>query len=341
MILDHIYRESRMRPELQYEIVWVPIIDNSVPWTDAEQHKFEQLQSLMSWYTLHHPKVMEPAAIRYIKEVWKFAKKMILVSLDPQGKVACPNALHMYLIWGNMAFPFTTMKEESLWREESWRLELFVDSIEPRILDWIPQGKYICVYGGEDIDWIRAFTDNAKQVAATAGIDLELMYVGKTNAKERMRKITGNISEENLSHFLPDLTSMWYFWTRLECMLYSKMQHGRSVERDIIMQEVMTVLSFDGSDQGWATMWFGSHEMARGKGDTILECFQMFQEWEENARIKGFLPALKEHLQQLHTPHHCNRLILPGVEGGIPESVVCAECGRTMEKYFMYRCCTD
>lgn len=137
MILDHIYRESRMRPELQYEIVWVPIIDNSVPWTDAEQHKFEQLQSLMSWYTLHHPKVMEPAAIRYIKEVWKFAKKMILVSLDPQGKVACPNALHMYLIWGNMAFPFTTMKEESLWREESWRLELFVDSIEPRILDWV------------------------------------------------------------------------------------------------------------------------------------------------------------------------------------------------------------
>lgn len=126
-----------MRPELQYEIVWVPIIDNSVPWTDAEQHKFEQLQSLMSWYTLHHPKVMEPAAIRYIKEVWKFAKKMILVSLDPQGKVACPNALHMYLIWGNMAFPFTTMKEESLWREESWRLELFVDSIEPRILDWV------------------------------------------------------------------------------------------------------------------------------------------------------------------------------------------------------------
>lgn len=205
----------------------------------------------------------------------------------------------------------------------------------------IPQGKYICVYGGEDMDWIKRFTETAKEVAAAAGIDLELVYVGKSNAKERVRKITATISKDGLSHFLPELTSMWYFWTRLECMLYSKMQHGKNVENDLIMQEVMTVLSFDGSDQGWATMWFGSNEMARAKGDTILECVLTYQEWEESARIKGFVPALKEHLQQLHTPHHCNRLILPGIEGGIPEKVVCAECGRPMEKYFMYRCCTD
>lgn len=136
-ILDHIYQKSRTRPEFQYEIVWVPIIDKSIPWTDAHQHKFEQLQSMMSWYTLQHPKIMEPAAIRYIKEVWHFAKRMILVVLDPQGKVASLNALHMFLIWGNIAFPFTAIKEDALWREETWRLELFVDNIDPDILNWV------------------------------------------------------------------------------------------------------------------------------------------------------------------------------------------------------------
>lgn len=342
VILDHIYRQSRTRPEFQYEIVWIPIIDKSVQWTEAHQQKFEQLQSMMSWYTLHHPTIMEPAAIRYIKEVWKFAKRMILVVLDPQGKVASLNALHMFLIWGNVAFPFTVMKEEALWRDnETWSLELFVDDTDPQIIDWIPQGKYICLYGGENIDWIKRFTHTAKEVAMAAQIDLELVYVGKKNAKERVRKITAIISKEGLSHFLPDLTSMWYFWTRLESMLYSKMQHGRNVENDLIMPEVMTMLSFDGSDQGWATMWFGSTEMARAKGDMISESLEKFQEWEENARMKGFVPALREHLLQLQTPHHCNRLILPGVEGGIPERVVCAECGKPMEKYFMYRCCTE
>ncbi|XP_021720195.1 protein SIEVE ELEMENT OCCLUSION B-like [Chenopodium quinoa] len=341
MILNQIYRKSRSKPELQYEIVWIPIIDKTVPWSDALQQRFEQLESMMSWYTLHHPKIMEPAAIRYIREVWNFEKKMILVTLDPQGKVVCQNALHMYLIWGNIAYPFTTMKEEALWRDESWTLELFVDDIKPEILDWAHEGRYVCVYGGEDMEWIKRFTHTAKEVAAAAGITLELVYAGKSNAKERMRKIVTTIDRDGLSHYLPDLNSMWYFWIRLECMLYSKMQHGKGVESDPIMQEVMTVLSFDGSDQGWATMWFGLTDMARSKGDTILDCLMMFEDWKENASRIGFLPALKEHLQALHTPHHCNRLILPGVGGGIPERVVCAECGRPMEKYFMYRCCTD
>lgn len=341
MILDLIYRQSRGKPEFPYEIVWLPIADKTAPWTEAHEQRFEQLQSAMPWYTLQHPKLLEPAVIRYIKEVWHFAKKMILVVLDPQGKVACPNALHMMLIWGNFAFPFTAMKEDALWRDETWRLELLVDNIDPNILDWMAQGKHVCLYGGEDIDWIRRFTDKAKEVSATAGIDLELVYVGKSKAKERMRKITDIIHKEQLSHYWPDPTTYWYFWTRLECMLYSKMHHGKGVENDRIMQEVMTILSFDGSDQGWATMWFGSVEVARAKGDLIQDSFTRFEEWEESAKVKGFVIALREFLLELHTPHHCNRLILPGIEGGIPEKVVCAECGRAMEKYFMYRCCTD
>lgn len=206
----------------------------------------------------------------------------------------------------------------------------------------ITKGKIICLYGGEDIEWIRKFTAAAKAVAKVANISLELVYVGKNNTKERVRKNTAIITAEQLSHYWPDLTHIWFFWTRIESMLYSKLQHGKTVENDPVMQEVMTMLSFDGSDQGWALVCRGSgDEMARAKGDLVLTSMLEFDKWKEDAEQNGFVPALKDYLQRLHTPQHCNRLILPGINGGIPEKVVCAECGRPMEKYLMYRCCTD
>ena len=168
-----------------------------------------------------------------------------------------------------------------------------------------------------------------------------MLYVGKSNPKEKARKINGVIVNENLSHVLPDLTLIWFFWVRLESMWHSKVQHKRTVENDTIMQEIMTMLSFDGSDQGWAVISKGPAEMAKAKGDTILKAFEEFDLWSTNANENGFMPAMVDHLHELHSPFHCNRLILPGTTGSIPERVVCAECGRLMEKFIMYRCCTD
>ncbi|KAF8390540.1 hypothetical protein HHK36_025067 [Tetracentron sinense] len=343
-ILEQMYRESRHDPtrlESQYEIVWIPILDRTTPLTDAYKMQFDKLQSMMPWYSVHHPSLVEPAVMKYIKEVWRFTKKPLLVVLDPQGKVVCRNALHMIWIWGSVAFPFTSAREEALWKEESWKLELLVDGIDQNILTWISGGKYICLYGGEDMEWIQKFTMEARKVARDAGIPLEMVYVGKSNPKERVRKNVTTIMVDKLSHCWADLTSIWFFWVRLESMWHSKMQHGKTVENDVIMQEIMTMLSFDGSEQGWAVISRGSAEMAKAKGDTILQCLTEFDSWKENAVPDRFVPALNEHLHKLHTPHHCNRLILPGITGHIPERVVCADCGRPMEKFIMYRCCID
>ncbi|KAK6795055.1 hypothetical protein RDI58_008508 [Solanum bulbocastanum] len=342
LVLSQIYLESRSRPEFQYEIVWLPIVDRSKGWNDSQEQKFKELQALMPWYTLHHPSLLEPAIVKFVKEKWNFSKKMMLVTLDPQqGKVACPNAIHMAWIWGNLAYPFTISKEESLWNMESWRLELVVDGIDPNLIDWMASGKFICLYGGEDMDWIRNFTKSARSVAQRAGIDLQMLYVGKSNNKERVRRINSMITAENLSYCLMDLTSVWYFWTRIESMFYSKMQLGKTIQEDKVMQEVLTMLSFDGSDQGWALISRGSFEMARAKSQIITKTLEDYTIWEEDARSKGFVPALIDYFLQLHTPQHCNRLILPGLDGDIPEMIVCAECGRAMERFFMYRCCTD
>ncbi|OIT06340.1 PREDICTED: protein SIEVE ELEMENT OCCLUSION B-like [Nicotiana attenuata] len=342
LILATVYNESRGRSELQYEIVWLPISDRSREWNEGYEHKFKELQALMPWYTLHHPSLLEPAVIKFVKERWHFSKKMMLVALDPQqGKVVCQNAIHMAWIWGNLAYPFTMAKQEELWSIESWRLELVVDGIDQSIIEWMTAGKYICLYGGEDVEWIEKFTTSAKGVAHRAGIDLHMIYVGKSSNKDRVRRINSIIRKENLSYCLDDVMSVWYFWKRLESMFYSKMQLGKTIKDDKIMQEVLTMLSFDGSDQGWALISRGSFEMARAKSVVITKTLDDFHVWEEDAREKGFVLALIDYCLHLHTPQHCNRLILPGLDVDIPEMITCAECGRPMDKFFMYRCCTD
>ncbi|KAJ4961251.1 hypothetical protein NE237_021161 [Protea cynaroides] len=343
-ILDQMYRESRdlpIKPESQFEVVWLPVVERSLPWTEEKEIQFERLQPKMPWYSVYHPSLIDQAVIRYIKEVWLFNKKPILVVLDPQGRVVSPNALHMMWIWGSLAFPFTSMREEQLWREETWRLELLVDSIDPRILNWITEDRFICLYGGEDMDWIRKFTTTASRVAQAAKIQLEMVYVGKSNPKDRVRRNINEITTEKLSHCWPDLTSIWFFWIRLESMWYSKMQHGKTIENDHIMQEIMSMLVFDGSEQGWALISKGSGNMAKAKGDIILILFEQYEKWREFVDDRGFVGAANDHLEALRSPHHCSRLILPGSVGRIPDPIVCAECGRIMDKFLMYRCCTD
>ncbi|CAL1391622.1 unnamed protein product [Linum trigynum] len=344
-ILEQIYNEARIDPtrhDIQYEVVWLPILDPSVPWTDGKQKQFESLQATMPWYSVYHPSIIDPAAIKFVKEEWNFGEKTILVVLDPQVKVMSPNALHMMWIWGSAAFPFTIAREEALWKEESWRLELLVDGIDPTIVQWMSEDKYICLYGGEDTDWIRKFTSVLHAVGNAAGIPLEMVYVGKSNPKERVRKNIAAITAANMSHCWQDLTLVWYFWVRIESMWHSKNQLHKTVDNDPIMQEIMTLLSYDGSDDGWAILSRGSGgDLVRAKGSTFLTCLTEFSSWEKQVKETGFLPALKQHLMELHSPHHCNRLVLPGAAANAPERVVCSECGRAMEKFIMYQCCDE
>lgn len=72
------------------------------------------------------------------------------------------------------------------------------------------EGKYICLYGGEDIDWIQRFTTTMHAVAQAAQIPLEMLYVGKSNLKEKVRKNNTAIATQGVSHVLPDVTLVWW-----------------------------------------------------------------------------------------------------------------------------------
>lgn len=139
VIFEQMYLESRQdstRLESQYELVWIPLVDKAIPWAELKP-KLEKLRSTMSWYSIYDPSVLEPATIKYIKEVWLFKAKPILVVLDPLGKVVNLNALPMMWIWGSLAYPFSSSKEEALWNNETWGLVLLADTIDPSLLYWV------------------------------------------------------------------------------------------------------------------------------------------------------------------------------------------------------------
>ncbi|THF97047.1 protein SIEVE ELEMENT OCCLUSION B-like [Camellia sinensis] len=342
-ILEQIYSESRhhaTRMDNLYEMVWVPIVDRTVQWTDPMQKQFEDLQSTMPWYTVHHPSLIDRAVIRFVKEKWHLRNKPILVVLDPQGKVVSPNAIHMMWIWGSNAFPFTITREEALWREETWRLELLVNGTDQTILNWIKEGKYIFLYGGDDMEWIRRFTKTARSVAQAANIPLEMAYVGKSSKKEQIRRIINTINQDKLSYSWSDLM-IWFFWTRLESMLFSKIQLGRADDQDPTMQEIKKLLSYDKSG-GWAVLSKGADVVVNGHGTTMLPTLVEYDTWKGHVITKGFEKSFKDHHDMLHgVAHPCCRFEFPSMGGRIPESMKCPECQRTMEKYTTFLCCHD
>lgn len=338
-VLYQKYHESRKHH--QFEVVWLPVVDWSTPWDEATEKQFETNQSAMPWYSLSHPSFLDPAVIRYIKNEWRFNKKPMLVVLDPQGRVANPNALHMINIWGSRAFPFDSIREEDLWKAETWGMGLLADIIGTPVRDWTKDGKLIFLFGGEDIEWIRKFSKTVQDVAREANVtNLQMIYIGKSHPREKVHRNNTTIVAEKLSHTLQDLGLIRSFWVRLESMLLSKIQLGKAIEDDQIIREIRMMLSFDRSDQGWVVVSQGSAILAKAKGDILLRCFMEFDTWKDQVAPKGFILAMKDHLHALHSPSHY-RLILPGTSEGIPQKVVCAECGCPMEKFIMYRCCND
>ncbi|KAB2085026.1 hypothetical protein ES319_A05G374200v1 [Gossypium barbadense] len=343
-ILEQIYNESRIhatRLESQYEVVWIPIVDHSIiPMPEEMQTKFENLQSTMPWYSVQDPLFIKKPVIRFIKEVWHFRTKPILVVLDPQGKVVSPNAIHMMWIWGSTAFPFTSLREEALWREETWRLDLLVDGIDPTVLNWIKEEKYIFLYGGDDVEWVRRFANSARSVASASRIPLEMVYVGKSRKREHVKKVVGIINAEKLSYAWQDPTMVWFFWTRLESMLFSKIQLGRADDQDPVMQQIKKLLSY-GREGRWAVLSRGSNIVVNGHSTTVLPTLGGYDEWKVNIAELGFDMAFKEYHDKLHdVAHPCCRFQFPTIIR-TPENMRCPECHRVMEKYTSFICCHD
>ncbi|KAK6920495.1 Sieve element occlusion, N-terminal [Dillenia turbinata] len=338
-ILCDIY-EKENTADSSYEIVWFPIVDVSITWDAARLKKYEQLRLKMKWLSIENPLSIKAPVIRYVKEKWHFAKKTILTVLDTKGKVVEHNALHKVQVAGSFQTVFTIDGE--IWSEKTWNLQWLVRGIFDEITEWTREKKYVCLYGGEDIRWIKEFIAYTKKTATSAGVAIELVYMGTSTAAEHVDQII-KILPKDQTHTIKNRKSMWLFWTRLESMLRVKVHSGKTVKEDKLMREVLMTLTYDGSGQGWAVIGGGleTDTLIKAKGDLILECFAKFEQWKEKGSQKGmFLQAINEWLSKAHSEKkHCNKLTFPMIDGHVLDIVECPDCGQPMEKYVMYKCC--
>jgi hypothetical protein len=141
-ILGKLYQEAKSKGEVQYEVVWIPVVEKTISWDQEKQQKFEQILAMMPWYAMPEPSKIKAEVIKYIKNEWRFENKMILMPLDRQGKVGSLNALDMLLVRGNKAFSsIYNEKEESIWEaQQTWTLELLLGGIDNNfslVLDWV------------------------------------------------------------------------------------------------------------------------------------------------------------------------------------------------------------
>lgn len=197
------------------------------------------------------------------------------------------------------------------------------------------------MYGGDDLDWIRKFTATARAMASAARIPLEMVYVGKSHKKESVRRAIATITVEKLSYCWQDTTLMWFFWTRLESMLYSKIQLKKADDQDPMMQQIKKLLSCD-KDGSWALLCRGSKILTSGHGSTMVQTPADFDMWKGDIPSKGFDMSFKDYHDKLHVAaNNCCRFEFPIAAGRIPEGMRCPECHRLMEKYIAFLCCHD
>uniref|UniRef100_A0A7N0ZR48 Uncharacterized protein n=1 Tax=Kalanchoe fedtschenkoi TaxID=63787 RepID=A0A7N0ZR48_KALFE len=330
LFLRDTYIESKTSVQQDYEVGWVPILSGM--WTTSSEEKCAKLLQMMPWYMVEHPKFISEETKKFIRQVWKFKRRPIVVAIDQDGDVVCPNVIHMIYIWGSKAFPFTPLRERTLWNSAETRLDSLIFDFDPNMSRMLEDGKWVILYGGSDIEWSRKFTIQVRKVLSDACILTEMIYVGENR-------------ELDPQSYSLDLRKVGYFWTRLESILISRYQSisARDSGTDSILGEVKKLLSYKFAET-WACLRTSSSDsMVHGLGDVMLQGFIKFEMWERDIQTNEFAKEFQNHIEQLtrgsSSGHACRHIVLHTNDRDAVESLKCPSCDHSMEKKIRYGCC--
>ncbi|KAL9679078.1 hypothetical protein QQ045_016932 [Rhodiola kirilowii] len=329
--------------EAHCEFIWLPI--HSGPWITSSEEQYTKLLETMLWYTVHPPTFLTEESKRFIRDVWMFHRKPIAVVLNENGKVVCPNAMHLLYIWRDKAFPFTRMRERTLWAAET-RLSSIVLDFDTKISSMVEDSKWpIVLYGGYDVEWIRKFITCIRKISVDSGTSIEMIYVGKNAASENIREVISSMCVDMPQIYSPDSKKIWYFWKRLESLLISRYQMFGEAHHTIdpIIKEVKKFLSY-ASTESWACLITPSSDMIiHDLGDTMLQGFMEFKLWKQHLHSKDFSKIFLNHIEQLRqsqvSDRSCSRIVLNIDNKDVVQSLECPHCNHFMEKKVQYRCC--
>ena len=134
LLFQQIFDQAKL--DGSYEIVWVPIASSDT-WTCAEEESFDFLSNILPWFSIRQPWLLNSIVVNFINQEWNFNEEPLMVVLDKQGMVTNSNAVDMTLIWGARAYPFSISRENELWEEQTWNLQLLLDRIDPKVTKWV------------------------------------------------------------------------------------------------------------------------------------------------------------------------------------------------------------
>lgn len=187
------------------------------------------------------------------------------------------------------------------------------------------------------MDWIRKFTSLANEVVKGSGITLELIYVGKKHIE--------TIANENLSRFW-DVLKVRQFRARLFNIWYSKLLLCKTISNDTKLKHLRMLLGFDCSCQGWI-IGQGSKDLIVVNENIVLKSLHQLKESGITFTNQNFLSELEKVIETVERTvivgrkqcrHH---IVIPGTNGMNQENVVCVDCNHPMEKYVVFKCCTE
>ncbi|KAK6134885.1 hypothetical protein DH2020_031369 [Rehmannia glutinosa] len=333
-VLSEMYLTTGQKPK-EYEIVWIPVIEEKSLANPEKKKLFKEVQNTMPWLSLRDLSLLDPAVVKYIKDDWQFQRRSMIKVVYQQGRLSKNHdAMHMVFIWGCLAEPFSRKKEKDLWEKENWSVDLLLNNIETSAIEWALEGKFICLYGGEDTVWIQNFTTVVSDIFQQSQVPIMTLYLGTND-------MNAIVEQKKYSNIILDPMKIKLFWARLESIRQSRVQIGVLPESDEIIKEVFKMLSFGCSKRGWAIISKGSNEMAKGMGDIMLKALSEYDQWKGNVELKGFVTALEEYMGTIGTSYFCNKFIVPKTKNGLPEKMDCFECRREMRMSVRFTCCGD
>ncbi|KAK4398030.1 protein SIEVE ELEMENT OCCLUSION B [Sesamum angolense] len=332
-IFSEMYLATGKKPE-NYEILWVPMLErSSVTTPEKETLMFNDLRNKMKWLSFRDLSLLDPAIVEYIKVEWQFKRRSMIKVLDEKGRlVRNHDAAYMFFIWGTSAYPFTVTKETELWAEETWGVQLLLNYIVPSAIDWVKEGKHICLYGGANMEWIQAFTSTLLDVSRQAQIQLKMIYMDE-NVKTNDTTATSDVTLDPMQTMA--------FRGRLHSIWQSRAQSGMLPESDKIILDVLKMVGLHDSGRGWAIVSSGAKEMAIGMGDTALKALSEYDKWKGFVVSKGFVPALAEYMSSLGASKLCTTFAVPKTSRGLPTKMNCFECGGEMKVSTRFICYGD
>ncbi|KAI9119466.1 hypothetical protein K1719_009342 [Acacia pycnantha] len=327
-VLKSIHKAFAKDKEKQnYQILWIPVVEETEISDDQQKEKFEHLKSSMPWYVLQNLFVIKGKKV--LEEWLHYQRKPIVVVTNPRGQVIHKNAMHMIFVWKIEAFPFTPEVEEKLSLYWNWFWKE-ATNVYPEIGKWIQEDKYVFIYGGTD-------------VAGTQRIGTLLDSVKKDPIIEQTDTI---IEHFNLSKL--DQTSMSNFWVNIDITnsTLSRVQN-KNHEQDTVHKEIETLLSYK-NDKTWALLSKGNKVLVLGYDPLVTNVLEEFNDWRVNIQVlQGFDEAFMKYYNEKEAslPLPWFHFQLSNTRSSVPFTITCPEpsCKKVteVEVTFSYKCCHD